>query len=81
MVMGFKNNVADSYTMYKGYDDGTIGGAINVAYSIVNLLPCMVVWHFFMVTPENLDSGNGGIAMVCGCCCGCFKKIWSQDQF
>lgn len=71
----FRKHIRDEYKKYKSYDDNTIIGVAKAAYSLANLLPCMVVWYFFMIPPERADEGAGGIAMICACCCGCIALL------
>lgn len=71
----FVRETKSSYEEYKSYDDGSVSGAISAAFNLVNILPCTVIWNFFMLPAEAVDSGNGGVAMVCAGCCGCLALL------
>jgi hypothetical protein len=67
----FNKNCRKNYKYALENDDGTVSGAGIAAFHLIVIFPCHVIWNLFMICPEHVDTGNGGLAMVSACCC-CF---------
>lgn len=67
----FSENCQKNYIDALAADNGTTWGAVQAAFTLIVIVPCQVVWNFFMIPAERADSGAGGLGMICCCCC-CF---------